>query len=70
MKYSFEEFLREWHVEHFSGTKDQVEDAFDNWLSDLDGEGYIDLADLYGKKMNLIGFREAKEIALDVLKTN
>lgn len=49
---SFEEFLQEYWMDNISEgqTKDQIEDAYENWLSQLDVQELIDLADLAIKK--------------------
>lgn len=45
---TFEEFLQEvWTP--VGVLDDDMPDAFDNWLSNLDGEEYIRYADKYGK---------------------
>jgi hypothetical protein len=46
----FEEFLAEVHHElHPETLDDDMSDAFDNWLGQLDGEEYIE----YGNKFGL-----------------
>lgn len=55
---SFEDFLKEVHAEEYLGTDDNMPDAFDNWLGELDGEDYIKWGDLYGQKMHIAGSRE------------
>lgn len=52
IKYDFEDFLAEkfvalLEIDGRSITKDNYEDMFDNWLSQLDGDEYIHYADLF-----------------------
>lgn len=47
--YTFEEWLEEKFDEQFTGTKDQVEDALDNWFSNLDVQELIDYGQEYAK---------------------
>jgi hypothetical protein len=48
---TFEAFLEEKHMEDYHGSKDGWEDSFDNFLSNLDVQEYIDYAEEYGKKI-------------------
>ena len=50
---NFEEYLEEyWMDNHMEGqTKDQCVDAFENWLSNLDGNEYMELAQSWGNKI-------------------
>jgi len=64
---TFETWLEEFFIEldEVDGvpiTKDNVEDLFDNWLSELDGEVYIRLVNLYGKEQALAGAKEPMEM--------
>lgn len=43
----FEDYLKDAHAEEYTGTDDDMPDAYDNWLGELDGEEYIKYADLY-----------------------
>lgn len=45
---TFLEFLKEHHATTYIGTDDDMPDAFDSWLAQLDGEEYIDLGEQYG----------------------
>ncbi len=38
---TFEDYLAEKHMEQFTGIKDQLPDAFDEWLCDLDPDTWI-----------------------------
>jgi len=46
----FEDYLKDVHAKNYTGTDDNMPDAFDNWLSNLDGQEYIDYADEYAAK--------------------
>lgn len=62
MKYkNFNEYLEDSFMEEYTGIKDNVEDAYDCWLQNLDIDELIDYADLYAEikveefsKINLI----------------
>jgi len=48
MKYdNFYDFLREQHGNGYMGLDDDMGDACDNWIGDLDPEELVDFADLY-----------------------
>lgn len=55
MKQTFEDFLQDIHGKNYNGLDDDVPDSFDNWLSQLDGEEYIQFAESYGKLQFLAG---------------
>ena len=57
----FEDFMQDRFIAFYSGGKDECQDAFDNWLSQLDGEEWITYADLYGRKMYI----EGKELIIN-----
>lgn len=40
-KYPFEDFLRSMHAEDYHGTDDDMPDAFDDWLTNLEPEELI-----------------------------
>ncbi len=48
MNHSFEDFLKEKHAKNYTGTDDDMPDAFDNWLGQLDGQEYMDFAQEWG----------------------
>lgn len=57
---TFEQYLQEIHAEIFPQIlDDDLSDHFDDWLSELDGEGYIKWAESYGKKLYLRGGLDA-----------
>lgn len=41
MKYPFEDFLRDKHAEEYKGLDDDMEEDFEAWLVNLEGEDYI-----------------------------
>ena len=41
MTYPFEEFLKDVHAKNYTGTDDDMPDAFDNWITNLDPEEII-----------------------------
>lgn len=47
---NFTEYLETVFDSEYTGTKDQVEDAFDGWLANLDIEELIDYADIYAQE--------------------
>lgn len=55
---TFEDFLGDWHAENYHGTDDDMPDAFDTWLGELDGEDYIKYAELYGQEQYIAGKQE------------
>ncbi len=63
MEKEFEKFLQDYFIEinEYGGipiTKDNCEDLFENWLSSLDGDDWIEKANLYGQKKYLQGKEE------------
>jgi hypothetical protein len=46
----FEDFLKDWHAEQYTGTDDDMPDAFDDWLGDLESESWINLGDVFAEK--------------------
>lgn len=54
---SFENYLQNIHSVIYGGTDDDMPDAFENWLSNLDGEDYMRYGQLYGEKTFLEGHR-------------
>jgi hypothetical protein len=60
----FEDFLIQVHAESIQGTDedcldDDLIDAFDEWVSELDLEVLIKYADVYGQQRNIDGYKEA-----------
>ena len=48
MDITFEDFLKGRHSEDYHGTDDDMPDAFEGWLRDLDVDGWIELGNSYG----------------------
>lgn len=44
----FEDYLRNYHAKLYNGTDDDMADSFDAFLSELDAESFIRLADEWG----------------------
>ena len=49
---TFEDFLKEQHAEGYIGTDDDMPDAFEDWVSNLEPENIIEYAELYGRKLS------------------
>lgn len=49
MKYQpFEDYLQEQHAENYTGTDDDMPDAFEAWVSNLDVSEVMDFAEAWG----------------------
>ena len=60
MNKTFEKYLEEQFMLDYHGDKDHFEKAFDNWLSNLEGEDYMIYAELFGQEMYLEGKEKVK----------
>ena len=49
--YPFEKYLKIVHAENYHGTDDDMSDAFDDWLGQLDGEEYIKHGNVFSKML-------------------
>lgn len=58
-KQTYEEYLEERFNNIFKGTKDQIEDALDSWLSRLDVQELLDWGTVYGNKQYNAGYSDA-----------
>ena len=58
---TFEEFLQDKHGENYNGTDDDMSDAFDNWVSNLDTQEVMDYAESYGREVYKSGYDEGFE---------
>jgi hypothetical protein len=68
-KRTFEEFLQERCFKIFPQVlDDDMPDAYDKWTSSLDGEEYIEYADLYGKEQYIVGKEEILKIIIKNMK--
>lgn len=47
-KHPFEDFLKEKHAEDYHGTDDDMSDAFDAWLTDMQVDDLIGLGNQFG----------------------
>lgn len=64
MSEPFVDYLAEQFMKDFRGTKDQYEDAFDGWLSNLDVDEVIEYGNLAMLRADRDGFAEAGEILI------
>jgi hypothetical protein len=64
---TFEEYLQDIHAENYMGTGDDMPDKFDSWISEMDVNEVIELAEKYGTNQWDAGFRKAKDIAMDAI---
>lgn len=49
---TFESYLQEEFMKEYHGVKDDYENAYDAWLSNLDVQEVIDMAEAWGKTIN------------------
>lgn len=49
MRTTFEDFLQEKHAEEYLGLDDNMPDAFDDWLGELQADDFIALAEAWGE---------------------
>ena len=59
---NFEDFLKDTHTEDYHGTDDDMPDAFDNWLAELDVELLVAYGDRYGTVCKLQKIEEFKKL--------
>lgn len=50
-KYPFEEYLQYIHSLDYLGTDDNMPDAFNDWLGDLEEEDYIEHGNVFAKML-------------------
>jgi hypothetical protein len=48
--HTFFEFLQERHAESYHGTDDNMPDAFESWLGDLQIDNWVILGDEFGER--------------------
>jgi hypothetical protein len=58
MKYNFEDYLKDKHMERYQGTDDDSPDAYEHWLSNMDMDLLIAFGDAYGAKKALMAVEE------------
>lgn len=49
--FPFEEYLKEVHADEYIGTDDDMPEAFEHWLSNLDVENIIGYGDAFAKRL-------------------
>jgi len=59
MKDTFEDFLKELHATKYTGTDDDMPEAFDYWLGELDVETLLRCGHAYGMSQYVEGKKEA-----------
>ncbi len=47
---TFEQYLQDMHSKRYTGTDDNMPDAFDTWLTELDTETIIAFAELWHRQ--------------------
>lgn len=68
-KQTFEEFLAEKHVEMQPEIlDDDIPDAFDAWMSDMEQDELVRLADLYGMSRYNSGLKEGSDLIIEAIK--
>lgn len=65
MKQTFEEFLKDRHAESYHGLDDDMPDSYDNW--ELDGEEYMEYAQIWGDIQYQEGRISATKDAIDII---
>ena len=68
MNYRFEDFLQEWHMKDYHGTKDDYEAHYEDWMSQQDVESMEKLGGLYGKEMFIRGVRHGGDVAIKAIR--
>jgi hypothetical protein len=63
---NFTEYLQNEHGKDYHGTDDDMPDAFDNWLTDLQVDDLINYGNMYGNLRFIEGLNKAEEVALRV----
>ncbi len=51
MKYPFEDFLKECHAEDYIGTDDEMPEAYENWLTQLEPDMLIAFGNQFGNML-------------------
>jgi hypothetical protein len=68
MNRTFESFLQERHSKKYIGTDDDMPDAFDSWVAQLDADEFIHYGELFGLECNMKGFKECGEKMTKLIK--
>ena len=64
---TFEDFLKETYAHNYTGTDDDMPDAFDSWLSELEGEEWLDFGNRYGAELTKILYGPVPDMTGEVL---
>ena len=59
MKKTFEDYLQDKHADHYHGFDDDMPEAFDQWISELEKESIITYAESYGNEVYEAGKKDA-----------
>ena len=65
---NFEDFLGDYHSKDYMGTDDDMPDAYEAWLGELEVDHLIKLADIYGQEKYMEGLQKAKDIVVDAFR--
>ena len=66
MKQTFEDFLKDRHANDYCGLDDDMPDAFDSWVGELDVQEVIDLAELYGDYQFKAGQKAENKVTINI----
>jgi hypothetical protein len=50
---TFEDYLKEKHGEEYTGTDDNMPDAYEAWLGDINADDFIQYGNMYGELREL-----------------
>lgn len=64
---TFEEYLADRHAVGYTGTDDDMPDAFDNWISNLNADQIIGYAQRWGDQLKRI---YSNEVLAEIIKKN
>jgi hypothetical protein len=65
---TFEDYLRQQHDKQYRGTDDDMPDAYEAWLSDLQADDFMSYAEVYASKYALEKMEEMSKKMIDCLK--
>lgn len=59
MKNTFEEYLQTLHSKHYSGTDDDMPDAFERFVENMQVDEWLEYAELWGKIQRSLGLLDS-----------
>lgn len=68
---TFESWLQMWHAERVderSCNGDMLAESYEHWVTNLDSQEVIDLAEIYGKDAYIHGMKYAADVAVNAIK--